>query len=233
MGSAAGGSAMGASAAVASPGRPSGRRRSLSSVARPAGSDSTGRSRTARRGIATHSQVYPGVTFGADGGGVDELLVQDDSFIERLVVCEGAYSQVVDCIRPPLQVEDRGSMSQSERDVERRTAPELGPGEYDLVEVAAAMRSLSQWVAGGDGDRAARRLGWRGGRAGAGGALGQRQHAAFGALHDGGVDDAVRWMASSRSGTTGQPSLQRSCSGRLGPAGRGRPGTGVTVQVAN
>jgi hypothetical protein len=29
-----------------------------------------------------------------------------------------------------------------------RTAPELGAAEYDLVEVATAMRSLSQRVAG-------------------------------------------------------------------------------------
>jgi hypothetical protein len=45
-------------------------------------------------------------------------------------------------------------MPQSELDVVGRTALEPGAGEYDLVEVAAAMRSLSLRVAGDDGDRA-------------------------------------------------------------------------------
>ena len=45
-------------------------------------------------------------------------------------------------------------MSQSERDVAVRTVVEPGGGEYDLVGVAAAMRSLSQRVARDDGDRA-------------------------------------------------------------------------------
>ena len=69
-------------------------------------------------------------------------------------------------------------MPQPERDVGGRMAPEPSAGEYDLVRLAAAMRSLSDRVAGDHGERARSTPWWGSPSSRSGGPVGQRHHAA-------------------------------------------------------
>src|SRR6478735_12159628 len=59
----------------------------------------------------------------------------------------------VDCAQPSIRVEDRGLKELSGQVDLGGTMPTTPMAEYDLVEVAAAMRSLSQRVADDDDDR--------------------------------------------------------------------------------